>query len=69
MNINKIDVMFMICLFQVKEKTMEEAKNLYENIAHQIVDHLKNEETQKRIFVWPEGKLIFYCFASSMLFL
>lgn len=46
----------LVCLFQVKEKVMKEAKQMYRDKASQIVDHLRNKDTQKKIFMWREGK-------------
>lgn len=58
----------LVCLFQVKEKIMKEARQIYKDKASQIVDHLRNKETQKRIFVWREGKTAFRGFSSYMSF-
>lgn len=59
-----------VCLFQVKEKVMREARQIYRDIASQLVDHLRNKDTQKNIFRWHEGKQhAFYSFASSLSFL
>lgn len=41
----------------VKEKVMKEAKQMYRDKASQIVDHLRNKDTQKKIFMWREGSL------------
>lgn len=41
----------------VKEKVMREARQIYRDIASQLVDHLRNKDTQKNIFRWHEDEL------------
>lgn len=41
----------------VKEKVMKEARQIYRDKASQLVDHLRNKDTQKNIFRWPEDEL------------
>lgn len=49
---------------------MKEARQIYRDKASQLVDHLRNKDTQKNIFRWPEGKQhAFYDFARSLSFL
>lgn len=49
---------------------MKEAKQMYRDKASQIVDHLRNKDTQKKIFMWREGKQhAFYGFARFLSFL
>lgn len=41
----------------VKEKIMKEARQIYRDKASQLVDHLRNKDTQKKIFMWREDEL------------
>lgn len=49
---------------------MKEARQIYRDKASQLVDHLRNKDTQKKIFMWREGKQhAFYGFVRSLSFL